>query len=489
MRTGVLRSSAALLIALLSANALAESLSDYVKTCKSELEFSSSDMPASVDCTTAPIFGRARPDLDPLQTQTNDAVGYWHVTNSVDLVFACRWLQNGKFPGDFSLTRAIFPSSEFKPPFVAAASVELLIHNRSSGKTCYFGGKTRTIQGPGGKRLDAAPVVLVPPTASNAGDYWSSPSTVDTKLPCADCHSAGPYVITPRISYQMALFGLVNDGHDVRNQKYQAVGSTFARFNDMMTANLSSTPCANACHTVAGNSMASGVSIGVGETVIPSIREVIDVNGEFTDNISVSTSGVMPPHVDPYSEYRWVNRDDGNGGNGDYEQLAHVKDEHPQFYCQNPVDLEAHVVGVDHYVSTANLAMLPNKLEYFNLREGLVCKNSRQPSGTQCNNYQTQYLCGDTWTGWTDSDPSGGGNGDFEERSKVSLPCSKPKAIQAKTRVFIISGTSIRTQTVVFNGPDDRLNKFDNKTGLICANADQVDGGKCSNYVVRYICP
>jgi len=485
MRTGVAPSIAAVLLALASGYAGAESLSSYVTKCKSELEFSSSDMPGKLSCKDALIFERERTDLDPKQSQTNDAVGYARLTDDVDLVFACRWLQNGQYPGTWSMINNLLAGFDAKPPFVVAASVELLIHNRSSGKTCFFKGKEQTVTTPGGSRRDAVSATLVLPTASNAGDYWSAPSGVDAELPCADCHSAGPYIATPRIAPFLAYFGLLNDGHDVKHQRYQAIGDTFAHFNDMIAGNLSSEPCARACHVVAGNSQAQTVVRVQGEPLIPSIRDVIDPNGEMTNNISISTSGVMPPYLDPYSDYRWVNRDSAGGG-GDYEQLDHVKDEYPLLHCANPVDVEAHVVGVDHYVSTSNLAWLPDKLDFFNLREGLVCKNSQQPGG-QCGEYQTRYLCGDTWTDWYQKDDSGG-NGDFEERVKISLPCSKPAAIQARTLVLMPTWPP-RLQTMVFNGPNDRLRHFDNKNGLMCVHADQPDGKKCSNYTVRYICP
>jgi hypothetical protein len=127
------------------------------------------------------------------------------------------------------------------------------------------------------------------------------------------------------------------------------------------------------------------------------------------------------------------------------------------------------------------MKLLPNRLNTFNLKEGVLCLNSEQVPGKNCVNYQTSYLCpDDKWTDetlgfWFDTDtPST--SGDHEQRSRVAGLCTNPTAI--KTR--FLQGANY----VVVHGPTDRLAQF-SRQRLACNNADQIDG-KCSNYVVRY---
>src|SRR4051812_30969351 len=80
----------------------------YASACEDELGFAATDVP-SFNCNDGLVFNSA-----------NDTVGHARIEPKVDLVFACRHLS----PDGFS-----------------AVSVELLIHNRESGSTCFFGAK------------------------------------------------------------------------------------------------------------------------------------------------------------------------------------------------------------------------------------------------------------------------------------------------------------------------------------------------------------
>ena len=492
MRTGISSHLLAAALALSCMTAGAESLSTYFSTCKSELEFSGSDIPTDLNCNDASIF--ATPSDVLFHAQTNDAVGYEKINENVDLLFACRWLQNGKRAGDWSIKINNLGDAERVPPFVLAASVEMLIHNRKSGKTCFFKAKERDMRVPGGgMRWDATPVAVVSPAASGASDYWTRPDDLSQQFECANCHRAGPYIATPRIAPFLSRYGLLNNGHDVFLARYQAVGSTFRKFNDTIFGHTTGNPCATACHVIAADTLATGVNFA--DILLPGIGSVVDNDFTSIEEISVRTSGAMPP-TDPYSPYRWINRDRPSGS-GDGERLTDVQAEYPALYCRNPKAVQAHVVGSDFTIDTDELAGIPDRLERFSLRDGLLCRADEQSDG-QCNDYKTRYKCDGRWTSWLNDDEGTTGNGDFEQRSKFPDLCDKPTAIQARTTVMVwevvttvntpptpIYGWVPRTRT--FNGPHDRIRTFDTRTGFVCLNEDQ-PSGSCSDYVVRYIC-
>jgi hypothetical protein len=88
-------------------------LESYVARCKSQLGFE-----------TLPRFDCRGENFRPRTNQihfreTNDWVNYRRVTDAVDAVFACRWvdLDEGKS---------------------RAASGEMIVHNRYTGDTCFF---------------------------------------------------------------------------------------------------------------------------------------------------------------------------------------------------------------------------------------------------------------------------------------------------------------------------------------------------------------
>ncbi|HEX2583914.1 MAG TPA: hypothetical protein VHL14_02190, partial [Steroidobacteraceae bacterium] len=113
----------------------------YAAACEDELGFNAADVP-SFNCNDGLVFNSA-----------NDTVGHANVSGYVDMVFACRHLSEDGF---------------------SAVSVELLIHNRASGSTCFFAAKdARLHPAPG-----TDPVIFADigsPFASNADDYWTTP--------------------------------------------------------------------------------------------------------------------------------------------------------------------------------------------------------------------------------------------------------------------------------------------------------------------------
>jgi Mucin-2 protein WxxW repeating region len=459
----------ALSLALISVGARAETLTAYVQRCENELGFAASDVPA-LNCNDALRFadGSNSRGLNP----ENDYVGHKRLTDSVDLVFACRWLNNGN---------------------TTAVSVELLVHNRQSGGTCFFAAKdpNNTPAGTNGLKSTA----IVSPADVNAPNYWMQPaalnnkivnpfgSTPNARLRCVGCHVAGPYIASPRIAPFLAQFGLLNDGHDTFANRYHAVGScpalhvcaptgaAFTFWDDFIFHANVSGGCADACHSIGSNSSADNISdIELGDTLIPALKD---------DIFSVAVAGVMPANApangNPDSDYRWVNMDTPtNGDDGEYETLSNLGLQYPQFSCSNPTSLQAHVVDSDAVMSPVDL---PDRLRTFNLQDGLVCINGEQDGGRKCNDYQTRYVCNGVVTAWQSRDlPSG--SGDWETRNSFTA-CSSPTAIQARTKVA--------GRWIYADGPSDRLAEFDNG-GLICHNVDQNAGQTCSNYVVRFGC-
>ena len=101
--------------ALVSTTASAETLAQYVNKCKTD--FGILNPLPTLDCNDGVLFAPNRGN----RNLENDYLGYIPLNDNVNLVFACRWL--GGSGG---------------PRFPNAASVEMLIHARRNGSTCFF---------------------------------------------------------------------------------------------------------------------------------------------------------------------------------------------------------------------------------------------------------------------------------------------------------------------------------------------------------------
>jgi hypothetical protein len=192
----------------------------------------------------------------------------------------------------------------------------------------------------------------------------------------------------------------------------------------------------------------------------------------------------MPPY-DEGSDYRWINRDNPIGDGVDIETFTASKKRFPVLRtCGVPTVLEAHVIGSDVNFSTDQMSLIPDKLRWFDLRDGLVCLNSDQGLGKKCSDYAVRYECPNgTWTPFYNKDTVANDDGDHEERIKDVLQAktfcgAMPVGIQAQ----VLSGGTVVAQV---NGPKDKLQQF-SASGLICNDADQSNGQHCSSYVVRY---
>src|SRR5688500_777493 len=111
MRKPLSWSSTALLV-LCSVQANAETLSQYVSACRTQLS-----IPANVTLSTMDCYDG---DLFALGGEVSDYIGYRKVTDQVDMAFICRWLFGDKTARQ------------------KAISVEATIHNRQNGNTCFF---------------------------------------------------------------------------------------------------------------------------------------------------------------------------------------------------------------------------------------------------------------------------------------------------------------------------------------------------------------
>ena len=464
--------------ALVSATASAESLAEYVSTCKAEMSIFT-PLPA-LNCNSGLEFAPNRGGI----SLERDYVGHARITDTTDLVFACRWL--GGSSG---------------APFATAASVEMLIHNRG-GATCYFAANNPT------NTTTGVSTTIVPPDAPGADAYWMQPAALDSfaesgnpaaRLRCVGCHAAGAYIASPRIAPFLARFGLLNDGHETKVDMttsffYRAVGSSafnnptdptnlsvFRAWNNVIMGQMRDVDnngkpdndCSSACHAVGRQSMVDGLSMS-GQSLIPPLKAIIGAVANLDTNNQVIQT-IMPPGT--YSDYRWINIDTPvqhqSGDTGDLELLQGIQGQYPGLTCTNPSFVQAHVVGSDVIFDTSGYQ---DKLRTFNLREGLTCLRAEQTGSHACLDYQTRYKCPagspSSWTSWISTFASGGD--DHEERSRPNVvsailaACGSnvaPVAIQAR---FISPGTS---NIVVIDGPPDRLAQF-NSAGLRCNNAD-----------------
>jgi len=496
-------------LALISFVAGADDITEftnYVQACKDGLGF---DSIPQFSCDDIGFRG-SDPSGGPF-ANSNDLVAHRVVNESVDALFACRWVVHSDVP-------AIRGNG-------TAASAEMLVHNRVTGKTCFF-------QLPNvntGQNATPHVVTINPPSPTDRLGFlfWDTPTNT-AKTQCTRCHSAGPYIASSPIVAALAQFGLINNGHDITGTNpanhYSAVGSLgdgslAYNFNTIAATNRYplENSCASQCHLLGGitpgNTVEPSIGTFSGQIVIPSINIAIDELTGIANPNKFPTLEHMPP-FDDISNFHWVNLDTptnstpstgvetenfadalASGGKSIVPVLFHGYDSNNPSVPSSPnctapgynvpYALEAHIVGVpvNYGFNTSAMTQFPDRLRTFNLNEGLVCINSDQEPGQQCSDYAVRYMCKAfgpivTWSDWYNTD-SPGNDGDHEERSRHQNICGgiNPVAIQARQ----LSGGG---KPIDVMGPNDRLARF-SPYGLTCNNTDQPDG-QCSNYVVRY---
>jgi hypothetical protein len=213
--------------------------------------------------------------------------------------------------------------------------------------------------------------------------------------------------------------------------------------------------------------------------VLPSIK---------SDILELVSSGGMTPRAED-SHHRWINRDHPVSDSVEIETFTASKQKFPvtNYRCGAPLWIEASAVGTGAVFSSFSIAMIQNKLRSFNLRDGLVCLNSDQASGT-CNDYQVSYKCPVTepekWVGPYNKDTNFSDDGDHEERSKswneARAACGNKDPVAMRADVLWSGGI---VMTVV--APNDRLAQL-SPSGLVCRNSEQGSGQSCANYTVRF---
>jgi len=435
-----------------------KSFDSYVAACKSELEI---DAIPQMDCND---INFRNPDGSFEFSQSTDYVAHSKINSVVDAAFACRWVHPNEG------VKEIVPEGA-----MIAASGEMIVHNKVTGGTCFFkmkpGNTITPIDGALAFNYERISTTSPPsPSDATGFQFWETPGTVASNQPCTQCHAAGPWIASPQIVGALAQFGLMNDGHDIKNVQYTAIGSSGAKLNqvahDSITvgATQSTGRCASSCHSVAGSGLTGDDASGP-FVVIPSIDRAID---------DIVQGGHMPPN-DPYSDYRWVNLDNPGGAGGDWERLKDLKAKQPQLVCKKGVaEVQTHVVDSSRRLSTADF---PDVLGTFNLIDGLVCNNADQADGHKCSDYLTRYHCSSGWTKWRNLSGTTS-SGDDESRATFSGLCSNPTEIQAKTTRSGITYSGF--------GTPDRLQEFD-LNGVACVNSSQ-PSGRCNDYTVRFVC-
>lgn len=475
------------LLALLCGNSHAQiseeaEFNNYVDDCMNELEFDA--FPSELNCYDGVVFD------EPGFSVIRDLLVYEKINDEVDLAVACRWLFG----------------SEESPS--TAQSLEMILHNRRTGGTCFFAAKDSFDPDNQVKTVDPEMTI---PTDSTAHNYWKSPSELLADDPCTECHVSGPYIASEKIAKELGQFGLLNNGHDTfaiddgNGPFYHAVGES--AFADPLNDNISDTirhsnknwpdgnfmTCADGCHSYVNTALSTVESKeSAGVTILTSIDTVLS---------TLISGGYMAP-TNQDSDWRWINNDTVEqwGGN-DVELFAEAKNNYPRLLssCDVPTRIEAHAVGssldfsdgdIFYFAGSSEKHKVIDNLAVFNLRDGLVCNNADQPPGVSCQDYTVDYLCGPDSTTpsdwWSHDADDANGNGDDESRYKAEGAglCENPTAIRARS-VKSTGGPS-GTLWHYRYGPNDRLHYFA-PDGLVCRDEDQGPGGKCSNYVVRYM--
>src|SRR5688572_25323351 len=138
------------------------SLQIYAERCQTELQFAANDVKA-MNCNDGINFATSS------VSGINDYVVHQRVNQNVDVLAACRW-------GDGSFD--VGNNTKF-------ISLELLIHNRQNGGTCFFAAKDI---GPDPIR-PISPAIVSPTNffdddrngVKNADEYWLKPSEINSK--------------------------------------------------------------------------------------------------------------------------------------------------------------------------------------------------------------------------------------------------------------------------------------------------------------------
>ncbi|HTU64735.1 MAG TPA: RICIN domain-containing protein [Steroidobacteraceae bacterium] len=496
--------AAAALSCLASVASAQTELQTYVQRCQTELQFQAAEV-KPMDCNTGARFALGG------KTPVNDFVVSSRVNANVDMVAACRWGNGGPDPDE----NAHNPYNNM----TKALSIELLIHNRANGGTCFFAAKDQdsTTKPVSTKIVSPTNFSTLPANLPNANNFWLPPSDLNNKmlfsdgnsgmtgfsekLQCVRCHSQGPYVISARIAPYMANLGLINDGHDTYSNfaalaHYFVVGSRehtqtdpgthpFGNWNNLIFTHNRTGGCSSSCHVLAKEETERFFS-PIGSLTSPVDAATVVLPSIVADIRELRGNGMEPAAED--SPYKWINADEPTADGVEVETFTSAKRKFPVTgYCGVPTVLEANAVRTDAVFRSIDVVNMPNKLRAFNLRDGLTCLNSDQPGGARCYDHQVSYKCdgpNPVWTPYYNKDTSNTDDGDHEERSKAWAEarafCGNKDPVAMRAQV-LANGIPMYQATA----PTDRLAQL-SPSGLVCRNSDQGSGQTCSNYTVRY---
>ena len=77
---------------------------------------------------------------------------------------------------------------------------------------------------------------------------------------------------------------------------------------------------------------------------------------------------------------------DNPSGNGDYETLTSLRNDHPDDICENPIAVDGREVSEQvHYSQTGQILTVDRDV-------GLSCVNSQQRNG-RCLDYEVRFCC------------------------------------------------------------------------------------------------
>src|SRR5688572_21700751 len=341
---------AALLCCGVAVDAHAQSeLKVYVDRCRTEVGFTTAEVkPMNCDTGDQFVFGGRAPE--------NDIIVHQRVNANVDMVAACRW-------GDGS------PNGVTYKNFL---SLELLIHNRQNGATCFFAAK-ETFTGPDPRKPVSGAIVSITnfgSTRPNADDYWMTPSEMNNKLllsnakpgdenfkeklQCVRCHSQGPYIASKRIAPYLANFGLLNDGHHTysnfsADNHYYVVGSgphdepdpdhPLGNWNQLIFQSNTTSSCSASCHVLAKTSASGGLA------PIGDLESIIDPRTVLLPSIKTDIAELREGGMEPWeddSPYHYTSFDQPGSDGADVETFTAAKTKYPVTgYCSAPTWAEA----------------------------------------------------------------------------------------------------------------------------------------------------
>lgn len=78
--------------------------------------------------------------------------------------------------------------------------VNIVLHNVSNGKTCWFQSKSAGKDGIDASRVPPPDEKVPPGGKLSAVEFWKTPGEIAQKSNCISCHDAGPFILSPYIA-------------------------------------------------------------------------------------------------------------------------------------------------------------------------------------------------------------------------------------------------------------------------------------------------